>query len=400
MTRTNRWVASLVAGVLVAACAAPGGTSSPAGGSASPAGGSASPGGSAASPSGGSAGPSASASGPVSAYSARINEEKATTVDTSKWAKDGPYTVGFTSQGTFNGFGLMLDATVRWAASQNDEIAQLVGSNGDGDPNRQISIVEDLVQQGVDIIILQPLGHAALSAPVDRATAAGVPVVTCLDGVESDSYVTRVDVDLYKIAYEVTTAMAEDMGGTGNAIILSGIPGVDAAEIWADAANDALANYPDIKLVGTEFSGWSIAEAKTLTTQLLSRAGQIDGVYAGGAENAIGAINAFEEAGVKMPVFGVTNPLNGFLRLAIEHNIVFTAAPDPPGTSALCVDYALRVLRGEEVPKFVDIAEEVDGAGMFDESEAAARYDDRYNDDYTFPTMLPHDQLIEAGFGR
>ena len=336
----------------------------------------------------------------LSPYSQRINEEKETEVDTSEWAAEGPYTVGFTSQGTFNGFGLMLDATFRWAAAESDQVEELVASNGDGDPNAQISIVEDLVEQGVDIIVIQPLGHAALSAPIDRAIAAGVPVVTCLDGVETDSYVTRVDVDLYKIAFDVATAMAEDMGGEGNAIILSGIPGVDAAEIWADAAEEALQAYPDITVVGVEFSGWSIAEAKTLASQMLSRAGEIHGVFAGGAENAIGAINAFEEAGVDMPVFGVTNPLNGFLRLALEHDIVFNAAPDPPGTSALCLEYALKVLNGEPVPKFVDIADEVEGAGIFDESEVEERYDEQYNDEYTYPTLLPHEELIEAGFGR
>jgi ribose transport system substrate-binding protein len=194
--------------------------------------------------------------------------------------------------------------------------------------------------------------------------------------------------------------MAKDMGEEGKAVIFSGIPGVDAAEIWKTAATDALSQFPNIEIVATEFSNWSVAEAKTLMTQVLSREGQIDGFFSGGAENAIGAIEAISEAGGEMPVFGVTNPLNGFLRLAIEHDLEFTAAPDPPGSSPLCLDTALQVLNGEPVQKFVDIAAEVEGAGIFDESEAEERYDERYNDEYTFPTLLPEAELIEAGFGR
>jgi ribose transport system substrate-binding protein len=338
--------------------------------------------------------------GELSEYSARVEREKEITVDTSEWQAEPPYTVGFTSQGTFNGFGLMLDATFRWAAGESDQVAEIVGTNGDGDPNKQIAAMEDLIQRGVDIIVIQPLGQAALSAPVDRAIEAGIPVVTCLDSVETDSFVSRVDVDLYRIAFEVTRAMAEDMGGQGKAVIFSGIPGVDAAEIWKTAATDALSQFPDIEIVATEFSDWSVAKAKSLMTQVLAREGDIDGFFAGGAENAIGAIQAISEAGGEMPVFGVTNPLNGFLRLAIEHDLRFTAAPDPPGTSPLCLDTALNILNGEPVQKFVDIAAEVEGAGLFDESEAEDRFDDRYNDEYTFPTLLPHGELLEAGFGR
>lgn len=356
-------------------------------------------------PSASQAGASASAAasdGGVSVhpYTARIEAEKATEVDTSSWATDGPYTIGFSSQGTFNGFGLMLDAAMREAAAASDQVEQLIVANGDGDSNKQISSVEDMIEQGVDAIVLQPLGHAALSATVDRATAAGIPVIMCLDGVETDTYVSRVDVDLYQIAYEVATAMAEDLGGEGKVLLLSGIPGVDAAEIWMEAATDAMGAYPGIEVVGSEFSNWSIADAKTLTSQVLSREGEINGVFAGGAENAIGAINAVEEDGGAMPVFGVTNPLNGFLRLAIEYDLVFTAAPDPPGTSPLCLDTALQVLNGEPVQKFVDIAAVVDGAAIFDESEVQDRYDERYNDEYTYPTLISEEGAIAAGFGR
>ena len=335
----------------------------------------------------------------LSEYTARVESEKLVTVDTSEFKSEPPYTVGFTSQGTFNGFGLMLDSAFRWAAEQSDQVERVIGSNGEGDPNKQIAAIEDLVQQGVDIIVIQPLGQAALSAPIDRALAAGIPVVTCLDSVASEGYTSRVDVDLYRIAFDVTVAMAEDIGGEGKVAIFSGIPGVDAAEIWATASADALAQFPGIELVATEFSNWSIAEAKSLMIQVLSRDGAIDGFFAGGAENAIGAIEAIAEAGEEMPVFAVLNPLNGFLRLALEHDLVYTASPDPPGSSPLCLETALKILNGEPVQKFVDIVALMDGATMFDESETEERYDPRYNDEYTFPTLLPHEELLEAGFG-
>jgi ribose transport system substrate-binding protein len=336
----------------------------------------------------------------MSAYSLRLAKDKATMVDTTKYKKDGPYTIGATAQGTFNGWGLMVDVGLKWSATQHPEIKQLIVNNGDGDANKQIGIVEDFISQKVDAIVLDPLGAAALSAPAARAMAAGIPVVICLNGLEGDDYVTHIDVDLYQTAYDVATDMANAMGGQGNAIILNGIPGVDAAEVWKQAAEDALANFPNIEVVGNEYTNWSVATATTTVASLLSRAGTIDGVYAGGSEMAIGAINALTAANQPMPKFGVNNPLNGFLRLAIEKNLTFSAAPDAPGIAPLCVDYALKVLKGETVSRFIDINEALPDAKPYDQSKAQQFYKPAFNDDYIYPTLVPDDVALAAGFGR
>ena len=336
----------------------------------------------------------------LSAYSARLAQDKKTTVDTSKYKKAGPYVIGVSTQGTFNGWGLMADLGVKWAATDNPDVKNLVVANGDGDASKQISAVENFIQAKVDAILLDPLGSAALSAPVARAMAAGIPVITCLNGVETDQFVTHIDVDLYQEAFDVTTRMANALGGQGNVVILNGIPGVDAAEVWKQAAQDALAKFPNVKIVGNEYTNWSIATATSTTTQLLSRAGRIDGVFAGGSEMAIGAINALSAASQPMPKFGVTNPLNGFLRLAIENSVTFAAAPDPPGASPLCLQYVIKVLKGESVQKFVDIAENLPDSGTYDQTQASAFYKPEYIDDFIYPTMVPPDALLAAGFGR
>ena len=149
----------------------------------------------------------------MSAYSARLAKDKATMVDTTKYKKNGPYIIGATAQGTFNGWGLMVDVGLHWAATQHPEIKQLIVANGDGDANKQIGIIENFISQKVDAIVLDPLGSAALSAPAARAMAAGIPVITCLNGIEGNDYVTHIDADLYQTAYDVARDLANSMGG-------------------------------------------------------------------------------------------------------------------------------------------------------------------------------------------
>ncbi|HRE26994.1 MAG TPA: substrate-binding domain-containing protein, partial [Anaerolineales bacterium] len=116
----------------------------------------------------------------------------------------------------------------------------------------------------------------------------------------------------------------------GNVVIFNGIAGVDSTETWQAAALDALKNYPDIKIIATEYAQWNIATAKQKMEALMAANPQIDAVWAGGGEMALGAALAFQDAGVDFPVFGMVNVPNGFLRLALEHDLKFVGSPDPP----------------------------------------------------------------------
>ncbi len=332
----------------------------------------------------------------VDGVSVDLMADAETVVDTKDFVKDGPYTIASIMQGPINGWGLTLDTTIEYLASQESDIDELMVVPVNGDVDRQISAMENTIKLKPDLIMLEPLSAAALSASVRRASEAGIPVVVCADGVEGKPYVSYVDVDLYRAGYESAKALAEDLGGKGKIIMISGIPGVDAAEVWKQAAEDVFATYPDIEIVASEYGDWSIPTSKDKAAAMLAAHPEIDGVYAGGSEGAIGALLAFEEAGRTQPSYGTVSPLNGWLRLAIEHDVTFTAWPQPAALEGkYCLDTALKVLRGDEVTRFVHIPEDV----ITDEN-AAEHYIPELNDDFSVPMAAPVEVYIEAGFGR
>ncbi len=57
----------------------------------------------------------------------------------------------------------------------------------DFDVANQAQGIEDAIAQDVDAIMLTSLSRAGLAASVERATAAGVPVILCMAGAETDS---------------------------------------------------------------------------------------------------------------------------------------------------------------------------------------------------------------------
>lgn len=317
-------------------------------------------------------------------------------VDTAKWKKDGPYTIAAITQGPINGWGLTWDTVTKYEADHNSDVGKLILLPANGDPNAEITSMENLVTQKPDAIMLDPLGRAALAASVSRAIAAGIPVIVCGNGVEGGKYVTYVDVDLYAVGYSAAIELAKRLGGKGNVILMHGIAGVDAAETWKKAAEDAFKKYPEIKIVGSEYANWSVATGKEKATALMAANPKIDGVWSGGSEMATGAMLAFNDAGRPQPIYGVDNPTNGFLRLAKQYDVKFNAFPDPPGPIAkACLDTTVKVLKGEPVQKFEQLPAE-----GYDDTSVGDNYVEQLSDDFVPPLVLPMEAYVAAGMQR
>src|SRR6266852_2742129 len=75
----------------------------------------------------------------TSQYSQNLVRDAAITVDTTKYKKDGPYTIAALTQGPGNGWGLTYDVSIRAAADGNPNIKKLIFTPNDGDANKEIS---------------------------------------------------------------------------------------------------------------------------------------------------------------------------------------------------------------------------------------------------------------------
>jgi len=127
---------------------------------------------------------------------------------------------------------------------------------------------------------------------------------------------------------------------------------------------------------------------------------EIDAVWVGGLEMGVSVINVFQENGSEVPFIAGTNPINGFLRLAIENDVEFFGAPFPPGASAICVDKVLSLLAGESMNKFIDVIDDLDIPPVLTLADAPEFYVDELNDDFVGPLVAPVDVYVAAGFGR
>ena len=192
--------------------------------------------------------------------------------------------------------------------------------------------------------------------------AQGVPVILCASGVETDKFVTEVGTNLFDCGASMAQWVVDQLGGKGAVVQMNGIPGVDTAEIMAQGAQSVWAKNPDIKVLDAQYWQWSTAEAKKIAEQWTAQYGdQIQAIWSGGAQMSQGIIEAYDEAGLPIPPIAGGEYSNGFLRLAKEKNLNFAGWQYPNAMSILCIDTAIKVLKGEPVQRFIDFKDEIPG---------------------------------------
>lgn len=333
-------------------------------------------------------------------YSLQIARLKDVEVDTGEYVAAEPFRVATIVQGPINGWGTIFDTTMNKAMADSGKF-DLDGSlyvPWDFDVANQANGIEDAIAQDVDAIMLTSLSRAGLAASVERATEAGIPVILCMAGAETDEFTAEVSAEMPRMGYESAVAVAESIGGEGKVMMMHGIAGVDAAEFWKLGAEIAFAEYPNIEIVAEQNGNWSTADALEVTRTILLQEPEIDAVWSGGFEMGIGIVDAFQEAGIDVPFIGGTGPTNGFLRIALEDDLEFFAAQFPPGGSSECVQTMIDVLEGNSVQKFTDVTVVLADTESITLANAADHFQADLNDDFIGPMIYEVDVYTEAGF--
>ncbi len=318
-------------------------------------------------------------------------------VDTTQYKKDPPWVIAHASQGPTNSWALLYDAHFEWAVNEKYKglFKKMLYADANGNADKQVNDVLDLMVQKPDVMVITALGRAALVGPVEQVMDQGIPVVLCSGLVDTDKYVTFVDRPNYEHGRKQAEWLAKRLNGKGKIIMFSGIAGSDTAEERLRAARDVFAKYPDIEILGHAYSDWSISKAKKDAEAFLAAYPEIDGIWSDSAFMAWGAIEAFAEAGRPIPPM-TAEPLNGFLRLAKQYNVEFYAIGYPPAQSIQCVDAAVKILRGEPVPKYSPIGEVLE----FTNEELDKYYRPDMSDDLWVDYQLPEEKLKELGFTK
>ena len=274
-----------------------------------------------------------------------------------------PYTIAVFPKGTTHEFWKSIHAG---AVKAQRELAAggipvnviWKGPLKEDDREQQVQVVENFIGRRVSGIVLAPLDHKALVAPVETAVRGKIPVVIIDSGLATSVQASFVSTDNREGGRIAARNLGRLLGGKGNAIMLRLQVGSNSTEEREEGFLEVMkSDFPGIRLLSSDQHGGATRDtAKRTAENLLNRFGrQIQGVFTCNESTTAGMLLALRDAGlagrVKFVGFDSGETLNAGLKAGHIDGLV---VQNPMNMGYLGVKTVVAVLRGEKVPARID----------------------------------------------
>ncbi|WRP05663.1 ribose ABC transporter substrate-binding protein RbsB [Rossellomorea aquimaris] len=229
---------------------------------------------------------------------------------------------------------------------------EVVVVDAQNDAAKQINDVEDLIQQGVNVLLINPTDSAAISTAVQSANSLGIPVVTLDRSAEKGDVATLVSSDNEKGGEMAGEYLVEQLGEGAKVAELEGVPGASATR----ERGAGFHNIADEKLdvVAKQTANFDRTEGLNTMENLIQGNPDIKAVFAHNDEMALGALQAIQSSGRDVLVVGFDGNEDAMTSIR-NGNLSATVAQQPEKIGQLAVQAGADVLSGKKVDKKIPV---------------------------------------------
>lgn len=239
-------------------------------------------------------------------------------------------------------------------AEQYDLIVN--GIKNETDLAEQVSLVEQMVAQGVNAIVIAPADSKALVPALKRARDAGVLIVN-IDN-KLDTYVLKeanlivpfVGPDNRDGAKRVAEVVTKKLQPGDKVAIIEGIPTAFNGQQRRLGAEDA-AKAAQLNIVSIQSGQWEVDKANTIATALLSEHADLKAILCGNDSMALGAVAAAQSAGRKDVLIIGFDHISAVKPMLEDGRLAATADQHGDQLAVYGIAAALKILKGEQPPE-------------------------------------------------
>jgi ribose transport system substrate-binding protein len=227
------------------------------------------------------------------------------------------------------------------------------------DVEKQMQIVENLIQTGIKVLCITPSGSREIISALVKARDAGVPIVvvdTRVDvgaaanaGVQPLTFIGSDNYEGGKLAGEHAIKVT---GGTARVGILEGIPGHETGDSRLRGFRDAMKTAPGMTIVASQPANWERDQGFNVFQNMLQAHPQIDLVFAASDLMALGAIEAIAAARKtgSIRVIGF-DALDDAKKAIAAGTMTASVAQFPYEMGKAAVESAVKAINGEPLPR-------------------------------------------------
>jgi ribose transport system substrate-binding protein len=224
--------------------------------------------------------------------------------------------------------------------------------------DQQVSILEDQITKHVSALAVAPAGVSEIMPVLEKAKAAGIPVVIMDTDIDWPGKVAYVGADNKRAGKLAGDYIVKLLDGKGKVAVIRGILGVATHEDRLAGFKDAAAAAPGIALVAVQPANSERALGMTVMENLLTTHPDLRAVFATNDQMALGAVEAIAARNLtgKVVVVGV-DATNEGVRAIQAGRLAGDVALHPEALGGKAVEAAVRAAKGEPVEKNIATGE-------------------------------------------
>jgi ribose transport system substrate-binding protein len=230
------------------------------------------------------------------------------------------------------------------------------GPGTESEVDKQIEMLQVALDKKPAAICFAALDSKAAIPLLEKAKAAGIPVVGFDSGVDSDIPVTTVSTDNIAAAAAAADHMADAIGKKGKVAIIAhdqtSRTGIDRVKGFTD---EIKAKYPDITIVSTEYGAGDALKSTEIAKAVIAANPDLAGYFGANEGSMKGVMNGVKESGKEGKIVMIGYDAGKQLKDEIKSGVVLGAiSQDPVQIGYKCVDSAMKAIKGAALPKMID----------------------------------------------
>ena len=260
-------------------------------------------------------------------------------------------TVGLSVSTLSNPFFVSLEEGVNTLATENG--TQVISVDAQDDSAKQSNDVDDLIQQGVDVLLINPVDSAAITPAVEAANSAGIPVIMVDRATDAGEYVTLVASDNVAGGEMAAQYIVDQVGENASTLQLEGVPGASATNERGEGFMNVAGT--SLNVLDSQTANFDRAQGLTVMENMLQGNSDVKAVFAQNDEMALGAIEAIKGAGLSNQITVVSfDGTEGGIKAVEDGSLAATIAQQPDEMGRLALQAAYDFYAGQEIPEKID----------------------------------------------
>jgi signal transduction histidine kinase/DNA-binding response OmpR family regulator len=226
--------------------------------------------------------------------------------------------------------------------------------DAEGDSERQILQIKELLEEGINLLIVSPNESDPITPIVEQVFAMGIPVIVLDRKINSEMYSAYIGGDNYQIGLTAGKYINNLLKGKGNILEVWGLKGSSPAKDRHRGLIEGL-NGSDIKISSQLFGEWekevAVSKAQEFLLENADALDDVDLIFGHNDVMTIGVQNVIREAGYDKKAIGIDALTGSEAGIQAILDGVLEASFLYPTGGDKAIEIALKILNGESFQK-------------------------------------------------